>query len=137
MKVKSVAEKTVNRRKFIKTSCKKSLGALLGLSTLAGSKCKSGSLRMPKRILGRTGLEVSLLGFGCTQVKDQAAFRRAIELGVNYFHMGDRDPSCNRAACEVLVPFRKDIYITYMSFPKNSSEEFLKDLENFLQQSGF
>jgi predicted aldo/keto reductase-like oxidoreductase len=50
---------------------------------------------MPKRVLGRTKLSVSLLGFGCTQVKNKAVYQRAIELGVNYFHMGDRDPAYN------------------------------------------
>ncbi len=50
---------------------------------------------IPKRALGRTGLEVSALGFGCgavggllvagTASEQKAAVARAVDLGVNYF----------------------------------------------------
>jgi aryl-alcohol dehydrogenase-like predicted oxidoreductase len=50
---------------------------------------------IPKRILGRTGLEVSSLGFGCgavggllvagTASEQKAAIARAVDLGVTYF----------------------------------------------------
>jgi L-galactose dehydrogenase/L-glyceraldehyde 3-phosphate reductase len=50
---------------------------------------------MEKRVLGRTGLEVSVLGFGCGSVgglmvrgertDQEQAVARAVELGINYF----------------------------------------------------
>src|SRR5579884_3810750 len=50
---------------------------------------------MDRRVLGRTGLEVSLLGFGCGAVgglmvkgaaaDQERAVARALELGINYF----------------------------------------------------
>src|SRR5579884_2458047 len=50
---------------------------------------------MDRRVLGRTGLEVSLLGFGCGAVgglmvkgaaaDQERAVARALDLGVNYF----------------------------------------------------
>ena len=50
---------------------------------------------MEKRTLGRTGLDVSLLGFGCGAVgglmvrgdpsDQERAVARALELGINYF----------------------------------------------------
>jgi aryl-alcohol dehydrogenase-like predicted oxidoreductase len=50
---------------------------------------------IPKRVLGRTGLEVSSLGFGCGAVggllvagtvsEQKAAVAQAVDLGVNYF----------------------------------------------------
>jgi len=50
---------------------------------------------METRMLGRTGLQVSLLGFGCgavgglmvrgTQADQERAVARAVELGINYF----------------------------------------------------
>ncbi len=36
--------------------------------------------------LGRTGLEVTRLGMGCEAVRDPAVIRRAVDLGIRYFH---------------------------------------------------
>ncbi len=126
----------LNRRCFIKSAVK-SIGCFTSISILSHLDCSSNSTEMPKRILGRTKLSVSLLGFGCTQVKNKAAYKRAVELGINYFHMGDRDPTYNLDACEALFPFRNSINIAYMSHPKASKTLLLEDLDNFLQQSGF
>ena len=38
-----------------------------------------------KRKLGRTGLEVSEVGFGCMITSDQSVIERAADLGVNLF----------------------------------------------------
>jgi predicted aldo/keto reductase-like oxidoreductase len=126
---------TLNRREFLKKATNKSIGAAIGLSALTTLKCNHSSSGMQQRILGRTGLQVSILGFGCTQVKNRMAYRRAVDLGINYFHMGDRDPAYNLEACEVLLPYRKDIYIAYMSHPKDSGALLLEDLNGFLKQS--
>ncbi|MBN2411495.1 aldo/keto reductase [candidate division KSB1 bacterium] len=129
---KSNTSRDLNRRDFIKTA-----GLVSGLSVVSTGSCIKSSRRMPIRILGRTKLYVSLLGFGCTQVKDKQAFRRAVDLGVNYFHFGDRDPAVNLEACEALRPFREKIYIAYMSYPNPSRTLLLDDLDNFLKRSGF
>lgn len=139
-KGKSVEQKDgnlSNRRDFLKTAANNSIGTILGFSFLSHLNCKSNGIKMPVRVLGRTKLSVSLLGFGCTQVKDRAVYRRAVERGVNYFHLGDRDPAYNLDACAALFPFRKKINISYMSHPKASRTMLLEDLDNFLQQSGF
>lgn len=36
--------------------------------------------------LGKTGLEVTPLGMGCEEVKDPGVIRRAVDLGIRYFH---------------------------------------------------
>jgi len=102
---KSNDNNSLNRRYFLKTAIKKSIGTILGLSILSNYRCKSNLIEMSKRVLGRTKLSVSLLGFGCTQVKDKAVYQRAVELGINYFHMGDRDPTYNLDACAALLPY--------------------------------
>jgi len=137
MNDKSKVHRTFNRRDFLKTASTKSIGTVFGFSILSHIHCNLNSVKMPKRILGRTKLSVSLLGFGCTQVKDKAVYQRAIELGINYFHMGDRDPTYNLDACAALLPFRKKINIAYMSHPKASRAILLEDLDNYLRQSGF
>jgi hypothetical protein len=59
----------------------------------ASSRPGEGGVSLPRRPLGRTGLEVSLVAFGCgsrfLQYKpgdeSQAALERALALGINYF----------------------------------------------------
>jgi predicted aldo/keto reductase-like oxidoreductase len=126
---------SLKRRDFFKVAADKGFGTLLGFSILSTTNCTSNLTGMPKRVLGRSKLSVSLLGFGCTQVKDQAVYRKAVELGINYFHMGDRDPAYNLDACAALLPFRKKLNIAYMSHPKDSRTSLLEDLDNFLNQS--
>ena len=71
---------------------------------------------IPRRALGRTGLSVSALGFGCAPgLKDAALYRRAIELGVNYFHVGDRDPKFDLDVLRTLQPFRRRIVLGLMT----------------------
>jgi aryl-alcohol dehydrogenase-like predicted oxidoreductase len=78
---------------------------------------------MELRTLGRTGLEVSVLGFGCgavgglmvrgTPADQQRAVARAVELGINYF---DTAPSYGDGASErnlgrVLKALRPDVLV--------------------------
>jgi aryl-alcohol dehydrogenase-like predicted oxidoreductase len=73
---------------------------------------------MPHRLLGRTRLPASVLGFGCAPgVKDPALYRRAVELGVNYFHVGDRTPAADADVLRILGPFRDRIFIGLMTLP--------------------
>lgn len=77
-----------------------------------------GAADMPRRLLGRTRLPVSVLGFGCAPgVKDPALYRRAVELGVNYFHVGDRTPAADADVLRILRPFRDRIFIGLMTLP--------------------
>jgi predicted aldo/keto reductase-like oxidoreductase len=51
---------------------------------------------LPKRVLGRTGLEVAVLGYGAMQVSDPATIRHGLERGINYIdtancYMGGRN----------------------------------------------
>ena len=44
---------------------------------------------LPTRLLGRTGLEVSLLGYGAMQVSDPEIIRHGLERGINYIDTAD------------------------------------------------
>jgi len=77
---------------------------------------------LPRRVLGRTGLSVSVLGFGCAPgAKDPALFRRAIDLGVNYFHVGDRDPKFDIDVIRSLRPYRRRCVIGLMTRTINTT----------------
>jgi len=99
--------------------------------------CKSGSSKMPTRKLGRTDLSVSLLGFGCGQLKDKDVYIRAVEMGINYFHMAVLEPGYNLHASEALRPYRAKLNIAHTSHAVPSKNLFLKDLDSFLRQSHF
>jgi L-galactose dehydrogenase/L-glyceraldehyde 3-phosphate reductase len=78
---------------------------------------------MERRVLGRTGLEVSLLGFGCGAVgglmvggapaDQERAVVRALELGINYFdtaaQYGNGRSETNLG--RVIKSLRPDIYV--------------------------
>src|SRR5882724_5719444 len=78
---------------------------------------------MERRTLGRTGLDVSLLGFGCGAVgglivrgnptDQERAVARAIELGINYFDTAAMygNGESERNLGRVLKNLKPDIYI--------------------------
>jgi len=100
---------------------------------------------MPKHVLGRTGLTVSFLGFGVTDGVNPAVYRRAVELGVSYFHLSvdsrarkNIPDKYNKVALGALRPFRKRLVISHMSLDCNNKKAaLLADLDDFLHQSGF
>ena len=44
---------------------------------------------MPTRVLGRTGLKVSVLGYGAMQCSDPATIRHGLDQGINYIDTAD------------------------------------------------
>ena len=78
---------------------------------------------MEKRKLGRTGLDVSLLGFGCGAVgglmikgaaaDQERAVARAVELGINYFDTAQMygNGESERNLGRVLKALKPDVYV--------------------------
>ena len=78
---------------------------------------------MEKRKLGRTGLDVSLLGFGCGAVgglmvkgdpaDQERAAARALELGINYFDTAQQygNGESERNLGRVLKALKPDVYV--------------------------
>jgi predicted aldo/keto reductase-like oxidoreductase len=83
----------MKRREFLKMTGSVAGGYVLGAqgALLAGSEAGEKTPEMPQRTLGRTGLEVSVIGFGglalgrASQEESNESVRNAIEHGVNYF----------------------------------------------------
>lgn len=98
-----------------------------------------------KRLLGRSKLSVSLLGFGVLHVQDPGLYRRAVECGISYFHfVEDKNTRArlapaahNLAACSALQAYRQDLVISYMTVNRSSGSVMLRDLDEFLRESGF
>jgi len=72
---------------------------------------------LPKRLLGKTGFNVSIIGMGGIVVMDQEhdnarqIVLQAIEKGVNYFDVAPSYGDAELKLGPALKPFRKDVYL--------------------------
>src|SRR5512141_2844292 len=98
------------------------VGAVLaGLGTPRPAKPKSGDI--PKRVLGKTGAKLTIIGEGGARFhlvpfeEGKAVVRRAYDLGINYFDMarGYFDGRAEEVYGAVLPEFRKSIFLTTKS----------------------
>ena len=92
---------------------------------------------LPQRVLGRTGLAASALGFGCTDVRDPAVYRRAVDLGVTCFLLNHDAKRQNPEAAAALLPFRNRIVVGCLTNVRGSSKAMEQELDAFLAMSGF
>jgi len=84
----------VSRRDFLKKASRGAVGAgvfLSGLKYLSFPKAlfaaEGGALEY--RVLGRTGLKVTTIGFGAMRTSEPAVIRKAVDMGINYFDTAD------------------------------------------------
>ena len=118
-------------------------GSLGAMADAAGKPGQTGSL--PRRVLGRSKLSVSLLGFGVLHVKDAVLYQRAVDRGITYFHfVEDQNTRTllapdvhNLGACAALRPLRRHLVVSYMTVKRSSKAVMLQDLDGFLRDSGF
>ncbi|MGO8758554.1 MAG: aldo/keto reductase [Terracidiphilus sp.] len=81
-----------SRRSFLSAGISAGLLAPLAKATPAigvlnrgGDAAPSAAVKLSYRTLGRTGLKVTTVGFGCMITSDPSVIARAADLGVNYF----------------------------------------------------
>jgi len=80
-------DRLMTRKKFIRVSSAGLLGVgLLGKSTaLLGKSLKNQVEKNPEhRMLGRTGIKVTTLGYGASHVTEPSLIKRALDLGINF-----------------------------------------------------
>jgi aryl-alcohol dehydrogenase-like predicted oxidoreductase len=89
------------------------------------------------RSLGKTGLEVSPLGFGCMTTSDPAVIERAADVGINYFDTARSYQGGNneRMVGAALKAKRRQVIISSKT-PAKTKEEALADLETSLRELG-
>lgn len=94
---------------------------------------------MQKRRLGRTGLQVSIVGFGgswlseVSKPKAEKAVRRAFELGINYFDTAKLDGDSEEKIGAALKDVRDKCIIATKTGSRTKGES-LEDIENSLKQ---
>ncbi len=93
--------------------------------------------KLNRRKLGRTGLEVLPLGFGCMTTSDPAVIERAADVGINYFDTARSYQGGNneRMVGAALKSKRSQVIIASKSLGK-TKEEALADLETSLRELG-
>jgi len=96
----------------------------------------SGSqVKLTYRTLGKTGLKVTSLGFGCMITSDGTVIERAADIGINYFDTarGYQNGNNERMVGAALKSRRKQVYISTKAH-SSSKESALNDLETSLRE---
>ena len=90
-----------------------------------------------KRTLGRTGLEVTEVGFGCMITSDASVITRAADLGINFFDTARVYQSGNneRLVGAALKGHRQDIVLSTKA-KGGTAEEALAELDESLKELG-
>lgn len=127
----------MRRRDFVRTASLSISAMGLFPAGLKGMKRVPDPLKLEKRSLGKTGVMLSVIGFGGIVVMDatpaaaSAAVRSAIDAGVNYF---DVAPSYGNAEVKLgpaLEPYRKDVFLACKT-GRRTRDEAREELEKSL-----
>ncbi|MCK5067555.1 MAG: aldo/keto reductase [Bacteroidales bacterium] len=128
----------MKRRKFIAASAMSVPLLSMFPANLSSIVRETGRGEMEKRSLGKTGVKLSMIGFGGIVVKDatteQAAARvkEAIDNGINYFDVAPSYGNAEEMLGPALEPYRKDVYLACKT-GERKREGARKELEQSLK----
>ena len=114
------------------------LAAGLALPSILGhANAATGTSGIAYRVLGKTGLKVSSVGFGCMITSDAAVISQAVDQGINYFDTARSYQGGNneRMVGAALGAKRKNIILSSKT-EANSKSGALEQLETSLQMLG-
>lgn len=99
------------------------------------TKLVGSAVKLDHRTLGRTGLKVTTVGFGCMITSDPSVIERAADIGINYFDTarGYQHGNNERMVGTALANKRKQVVLSTKSTAENK-EALLKDLETSLRE---
>ncbi len=135
-------DKSFSRREFLQSSL--AAAAFAGLASKAPSAAGGpAASSLPSRVLGKTAVQVPLLGFGTAQTgmartieEGVQVFHKALELGINYFDSAPEFAGYGKAQVQLGHAFkdrRKEVFLT-TKCAKNKADEALKLLESNLKE---
>jgi hypothetical protein len=95
------------------------------------------SPKLTYRTLGKTGLKVTSVGFGCMVTSDASVIERASDIGINYFDTarGYQHGNNERMVGAALKKKRKDLVLSSKS-GAHSKDGLLSDLDTSLRELG-
>ena len=106
----------MKRRSFIRNSALGSLALTIPAIRSFGNNFAP-DFKIPKRILGKTGEELSVIGFGGIMLNNNSQdfanelVAKAYELGVNYYDVAPNYGNAQEKLGPALKPFRKDCFL--------------------------
>jgi hypothetical protein len=103
----------------------------------AAGQAQPESTRLDYRMLGKTGLKVTSLAFGCMTTSDPSVIDHAADLGINYFDTarGYQGGNNERMVGAALEKVRPKVIISSKS-PGKTKQEALADLDTSLRELG-
>ena len=101
------------------------------------SQSPASPLKFAYRTLGKTGLKVTTVGFGCMTTSDASVVERAADIGINYFDTARVYQGGNneRMVGAALKSRRKDIVLSTKSISRDK-QGALADLDTSLRDLG-
>jgi predicted aldo/keto reductase-like oxidoreductase len=95
------------------------------------------SPKLAYRTLGKTGLKVTSVGFGCMVTSDASVIERASDIGINYFDTarGYQHGNNERMVGAALKKKRKDLILSSKS-DGHTKDSLLSDLDTSLRELG-
>ena len=104
---------------------------------LAVGQAKPESTRLAYRMLGKTGLKVTSLAFGCMTTSDSSVIERAADLGINHFDTARvyQNGNNERMVGAALKKVRPKVIISSKSAGK-TKQEALAELDASLRELG-
>jgi predicted aldo/keto reductase-like oxidoreductase len=102
-----------------------------------GSQARPESVKLTYRTLGKTGLKVTSLAFGCMTTPDPTVIRRAADLGINLFDTARvyQNGNNERMVGVALKDVRQKVILSSKSVAKTKAE-LLADLDTSLRELG-
>ena len=101
------------------------------------SRSPSPALELRYRTLGKTGLKLTSVGFGCMITSDASVIERAADMGINYFDTARSYQSGNneRMVGAALKRKRKEVYLSTKTHAE-TQQAALEHLETSLRELG-
>jgi predicted aldo/keto reductase-like oxidoreductase len=127
----------MKRRIFIRNSALGTLALTIPYIRSFGSNFSAG-YEIPRRVLGKTGEKLSVIGFGAIMLNDNSQefanelVAKAYELGVNYYDVAPTYGNAEEKLGPALKPYRKNCFLACKT-TKRDAKEAEKELENSLR----
>jgi aryl-alcohol dehydrogenase-like predicted oxidoreductase len=136
--------KDESRREFLeRLTASAAVGAGMTVLGSTGAAAPAQTRTLPKRTLGRTGAQVSILAFGCgsrfLMYKDEdealSVLNRAVDMGITYLDTAYSygDGKSETRVGRFLATRRKDVWIA-TKIPDRTRDEFMRRLEASLKR---